>query len=185
VTPWMMAQEIDEVIENFDPEGPAVVVLIALSFMTAIPAALWKVLQLLPRGPGKWDCRVALAVAIVCALPLGATLALVAHERLEDLRDGVMQDHNVWISAMLLLALVIQMVGVLLAVRLWRAKQRAVAVDVLMMSPFLGNAAICVIAFSDEQYLGWWLTLFVGIAWLAEWGILWRLARRRGTGIAG
>src|SRR5688572_13735336 len=112
-------------------------------------------------------------------------LALLGKVVFDDLRDDELRGIlTSWIAWMFVVLIAMQSTGVVLSVRLSMNGLRSAAIDVVMMSPLLATAVLSLITFSGDAGPGWWLTLFVTLAWLAEWGFLWWMSRRSGTRIA-
>jgi len=76
-----------------------------------------------------------------------------------------------WIG-IVLVSLGSLLVSALLALSLKRRGQPAAAIDVLMMSPFIANGIICLMAFVSERGIGWWLTLIVEVLWFTYCGAM-------------
>jgi len=146
--------------------------LLGISFFIAFPIIIWKFRRWLA-PPARWERRITLALVFVCAAPHVMEMALIARDIIHDPHwptGGWVRVLMEW--SILICGFGIPLLGLLLALSLHRRGESARALEILMMSPFVANAAMCLFAFYDDPETGYWLTIWIVMVGLGEMAIL-------------
>ena len=145
------------------------IALLGLGFFTAFPIVAWRT-HLLWREPGRGAGRAYLAAALLAWAGTVALNALWYREVFQRVRAGE------WAfpgdGYPFLLAAPVAVAGLLIA---WRLHARGGDTDraftVVLTTPYLANAAICLLAFADgDPTIGYVLALLVSGVWTVEIG---------------
>ena len=173
VSPWELACDAGHFLSLSRTPAFDVTILLGLSFLMAFPVVLWKVRLLFFRRPRRWQRLTALVVTVLGSLPLTAFFAIWARVIIRDIRNSDL----VLLAVIFFVGIGIPLTALVLAAKLKKRRQPDAAIEVLLMSPFLANGAMCLIGFGPHREIGWWLTLLVEFLWLAQW-IAWFMARK-------
>src|SRR5206468_10629361 len=145
-----------------------IIPLLGLSFFAGVLVVIWKLRQLLG-PPGRWELWAMLAAVIVATIPHAIVMGCLTTEISRDRSwpsGDLMQIISGW--AILLFGFGIPLLGMALAWQRYRRQQAAQALEILAMTPFLANAAMCLVGFHDDPELGYWLTLWIALLWMIE-----------------
>jgi hypothetical protein len=138
--------------------------LVALTFFTGFPILLWKSrLLLLPVAPRWWEWRVLAVVTLIISIPI----VIVVGGMLWQVRRGNFSFDS---EGMLMLSVALGVppaATTVMALR-WRRRGWQAALETLLISGYLTNAAMCLLAFHEYAEIGYWLTVTVAASFAAE-----------------
>ena len=140
--------------------------LIALTFFAAFPILAWKArLLLFPSSPRRWEHRVLAVVAVIITTPVLIVVGWMIWEAPDLIRYGNFGGET---TAMFTIALGTLAVAVTAMAFRWRRRGWTAAVETLLVTGYLINAGICLLAFRPDPNLGYWLTVPVAASFAAE-----------------
>ena len=161
---------LDAVAEPFLSDWSDVlpIALLGFGFFTAFPIVAWRAHHLL-RELQRRARRAYLAAALLAWAETVALNALWYREVFQRVRAGEWafpQD-----AYPFLLAAPVAVAGLLIAWRLHARGDTNRASTVVLTTPYLANAAICLLGFADgDPTIGYLLALFVSVVWTLEIG---------------
>ena len=152
--------------------------LLGFGFFTAFLIVAWRA-HLLIREPGRRARGAYLAAALLAWAGTVALNVLWCRDFIQRMReDGWEFPGDAY---PFLLAAPVAVIGLLVAWRLHARGDANRAFTVVLTTPYLANATICLLGFADsDPTIGYVLTLFVSVVWTAEIGAdVVRIARGR------
>ena len=160
---------LDAVVEPFVNDWVEVpLALLGFGFFVAFPIIAWRT-HLLWREPRRRARRAYLASALLAWAGTVALNALWYREMIRRVREeGWALPGDAY---PFLLAGPVAVIGLLIAWRLHARGSANRALTVALTTPYLANAAICLLGFADgDPTIGYVLALFVSLVWALEIG---------------
>jgi hypothetical protein len=140
--------------------------LIAIIYFAAFPILLWKSrLLLFSSTPRRWERRMLTVTAVIVTAPPLIVIGLMLSDVPELIRDGNFGGDEMLMLSIALGSLFIGFGG---AARRWWRRDGLGGFENLLITGYLTNAAMCLLAFHDNPEMGYWLTAPVAASFAAE-----------------
>jgi 4-amino-4-deoxy-L-arabinose transferase-like glycosyltransferase len=145
-------------------EGEWTIVLLGYSFFIAFPILVWKMLRLFAPMARRWELRVARIASLLGAAPIVLVVTAMVIDRFGNTSLDV---------SVLAIPLAALAAGGVLVVWTQRCRDPSDAIKVMLVTPYLANAALCLYAFHESSshetpQLGYWLTALAAAIFTIE-----------------
>jgi hypothetical protein len=155
-------------VKDWDGFGQPMFLLLGSSFFAAFPIVAWQVRQFArAAAPTPWERAALTIVAVIALAPATAVVSMMVYEFAKQLfPDAELR----WDEILMLLAGLAPLVtGVALSIARRRRGQAMAAIETLLVTGYLANAAICLLGFHSDPELGYWLTVSATASFAIDW----------------
>ncbi|MEA2735784.1 MAG: hypothetical protein QOE14_2235 [Humisphaera sp.] len=160
-SPLDVVSDLPDDLNVFSISGDYGLFLIGWSFFAAFPITAWKVRQLVrATPPGVWERGVLGTLAVLLTIP--ATIVIVSMVRSVVDEALAPQPSRPGLQEIVMIATGMAPLAAGIGLTLWRWLRRrtsVAAIETLLVTGYLTNAAICLLGFFDNPQLGYWLTI--------------------------
>jgi hypothetical protein len=149
-----------------DDVDDSIFFLLGSAFFTAFPIVAWQIRRLaLAAAPRRWERATLATMAVITLLPPTLIVLQMLVQLARSWEAAVL-----WDAGPTLLSGIAPLAA---GVALWivrRRRGRAIAaMETLLVTGYLANAAMCLLAFHTDPELGYWLTVSATASFAIDW----------------
>jgi len=156
-------------LRDWDGFGQPTFFLLGCSFFAAFPIVAWQIRQLArAAAPTPWE-RVTLAiVALTTLVPVTVIVTIMLYGFARHLL--LLEADLRWDEVLILFTGLAPLItGVALSIARRRRGRITAAIETLLVTGYLTNAAMCLLAFHADPELGYWLTVSATASFAIDW----------------